>query len=185
LSAGINVERRCVVILRKARVNTEIRAPKVRTIDSTGKQVGILPRDEALALARMSNLDLVEVAANADPPVCRIMDYGKYRYEQTKKERLAKKHQHATRLKEIRLRPNIDDHDLLVKEKRVREFLEHGFKVKVSVRFRGREITHLDFGKEVLDKLAESVQDIGAVEMQPRLVSRFMTIVIGPTKSAE
>jgi len=136
-------------------------------------------------LARMSNLDLVEVAANADPPVCRIMDYGKYRYEQTKKEKVAKKHQHATRLKEIRLRPNIDEHDLAVKEKRAREFLEHGFKVKVSLRFRGREITHLHLGKEVLDKLAANVQDAGAVEMTPKLVGRFLTIVIGPIKSGE
>jgi translation initiation factor IF-3 len=156
----------------------------VRTIDSTGKQVGIVPLEEALSLARMSNLDLVEVAANADPPVCRIMDYGKYRYEQTKKEKLAKKHQHATRLKEIRLRPNIDEHDLLVKEKRVREFLEDGSKVKVSLRFRGREITHSEFGRDVLDKLATSVQDISAVEMSPKLVGRFLTMVIAPTKSA-
>jgi len=133
----------------------------------------------------MSNLDLVEVAANADPPVCRIMDYGKYRYEQTRKEKLAKKHQHATRLKEIRLRPNIDEHDLLVKERHAREFLQHGFKVKLSVRFKGRELAHLDLGRDVLDKLAASVQDVGAVEMQPKLVSRFMTMVIGPTKSAE
>jgi len=169
---------------RRVRVNTDIRALKVRTIDSTGKQVGILPRDEALNLARTSNLDLVEVAPNADPPVCRIMDYGKYRYEQTKKEKLAKKHQHASRIKEIRLRPNIGEHDLLVKEKRVREFLEHGFKVKVGVRFRGREMAHLEFGKEVLEKLAESVQDVGAVEMKPKVVGRFMTIIIGATKSA-
>jgi len=152
----------------------------VRTIDSTGKQVGILSLEEALALARMSNLDLVEVAATADPPVCRIMDYGKYRYEQTKKEKLAKKHQHAARIKEMRLRPNIDPHDLVVKEKHVREFLEDGLRVKVSVGFRGREITHLEFGKGVLDKLASNVQDVGAVEMEPRLVGRFMTMVIAP-----
>ncbi len=155
----------------------------MRTIDSTGKQVGVLPLEEALSLARMSDLDLVEVAANADPPVCRIMDYGKYRYEQTKKEKLAKKHQHATKLKEVRLRPNIEDHDLGVKEKRVREFLEHGFKVKASVAFRGREHAHREFGKEVLDKLAASVEDVGAVEAQPKMIGRFMTIVISPHKS--
>ena len=134
-------------------------------------------------MARMSNLDLVEVAANADPPVCRIMDYGKYRYEQTKKEKLAKKHQHATRIKEIRLRPNIEDHDLEVKEKRVREFLENGAKVKVSVAFRGREITHREFGKEVLDKLAGKLEDVGTVEMEARMIGRFMNIVIAPIKS--
>lgn len=155
----------------------------MRTIDSTGKQVGILPLEEALALARTSNLDLVEVAANADPPVCRIMDYGKYRYEQTKKEKTARKHQHATRIKEIRLRPNIEDHDLEVKQKRVREFLEHGFKVKVSVMFKGREITHAEFGKEVLDKLAAGVKDIGAMDAQPKLFGRFLTAIFGPTKS--
>jgi translation initiation factor IF-3 len=155
----------------------------VRTIDSTGKQAGILPLEEALSLARMSNLDLVEVAANADPPVCRIMDYGKYRYEQTKKEKLAKKHQHATKIKEIRLRPNIEDHDLAVKEKRVREFLESGAKVKVSVAFRGREITHREFGKEVLDKLAGKLEDVGTIEMEARMIGRFMNIVIAPIKT--
>jgi len=138
--------------------------------------------EEALALARASNLDLVEVAANADPPVCRIMDYGKYRYEQTRKEKLAKKHQHAIKLKEIRLRPNIEEHDLEVKEKHVREFLEHGSKVKVSVMFKGREITHLEFGKAVLDKLTAGLQDVGAVESSARLMGRFMTIVLAPTK---
>jgi translation initiation factor IF-3 len=172
-------------IHRRVRVNMQIRVPKVRTIDSTGKQVGILPVEEALSLARMSNLDLVEVAPQADPPVCRIMDYGKYRYEQTKKEKLAKKHQHATRIKEVRLRPNIEDHDLEVKEKHVREFLEHGFKVKASVAFRGREHAHREFGKEVLDKLAAGVEDIGAVETQPKMIGRFMTIVISPHKSGQ
>ena len=172
-----------MLIHHRVRVNTEIRAPEVRTIDSTGKQVGILPLGEALSMARSSGLDLVEVAADADPPVCRIMDYGKYRYEQTKKEKLAKKHQHATRIKEIRLRPNIEDHDLEVKERRVREFLEHGFKVKVSVAFRGREMAHSEFGREVLDKLAASVDDIGAAEGEPKMIGRFMTIFMAPAKS--
>jgi translation initiation factor IF-3 len=146
--------------------------------------VGILPLEEALNLARTSELDLVEVASNADPPVCRIMDYGKYRYEQTKKEKLAKKHQQATRIKEIRLRPNIEDHDLEVKGKHVREFLEHGFKVKASVAFKGREHAHREFGQEVLGKLAASVEDIGAVEAEPRMFGRFMTVVISPHKSS-
>ena len=165
------------------RLNNEIRAPKVRTVDSTGKQVGILPIKEALALAQASELDLVEVAPKADPPVCRIMDYGKYRYEQEKKERLAKKHQHLTRIKEIRLRPNIEEHDLQVKEKRARGFLEQGFKVKASVAFRGREHAHREFGQEVLQKLAASVQDIAAVEAEPKMMGRFMTIVMAPHKS--
>ncbi len=154
----------------------------MRTIDSTGKQVGIIPLEEALALARTNNLDLVEVAPSADPPVCRVMDYGKYRYELTKKEKLAKKHQHATRIKEIRLHPNIEEHDLQVKERQVREFLQHRFKVKVSVAFRGREITHSEFGKQVLDKLAASVADVAKIEAQPKMIGRFMTIVVGPAK---
>jgi translation initiation factor IF-3 len=145
--------------------------------------VGILPTKEALALAQASELDLVEVAPNADPPVCRIMDYGKYRYEQTKKEKLAKKHQHLTRIKEIRLRPNIEDHDLQVKQKRARGFLEEGSKVKASVAFRGREHAHREFGQEVLQKLAASVQDVAVVEAEPKMMGRFMTIILAPHKS--
>lgn len=145
--------------------------------------MGILPIKEALALAQASELDLVEVAPKADPPVCRIMDYGKYRYEQDKKEKLAKKHQHFSRIKEIRLRPNIEEHDLQVKEKRARGFLELGFKVKASVAFRGREHAHREFGQEVLQKLAASVQDVAVVEAEPKMMGRFMTMVMAPHKS--
>ena len=155
----------------------------VRTIDAIGKQIGILPIAEALALAREKDLDLVEVASTSDPPVCRVMDYGKYRYDQTKKEKIAKKHQHATKLKEIKLRPNIDNHDLGIKERRAREFLEEGHKVKVTVSFRGREMAHRELGREVLRKMGETLEDVGAVEMQPKITGRLMTMLIGPVKS--
>jgi len=134
-------------------------------------------------MAQEKNLDLVEVASNTEPPVCRIMNYGKYRYEQTRKQKTARKHQHSTKLKEIKLRPNIDQHDLGVKERRMREFLEHGFKVKVTVMFRGREMTHTEFGLKVLDDMAQKVEDIAAMEMRPKLAGRFMIAIIGPKKT--
>jgi translation initiation factor IF-3 len=128
-------------------------------------------------------LDLVEVAPDADPPVCRIMDFGKYRYEQTKKEKVSRKHQHSVRAKEIRLHPNIERHDLEIKEKQARQFLEGGHKVKLSVRFRGRQMAHPEFGHEVLNEIVERVKDVGAVEMRPKMMGRSMTLVIGPLKS--
>ena len=155
----------------------------MRTIDADGKQVGVLETVEALKMAQEKNLDLVEVAPNTDPPVCRIMNYGKYRYEQTKKEKTARKHQHSTKLKEIKLRPNIGAHDLEIKERRLREFLEHGSKVKMTVMFRGREMAHREFGREVLEGMAAKVEDIAAMEMRPKITGRFMTIIIGPKKS--
>ena len=164
-------------------INDQIRVPKVRTIDSDGKQVGILDTPEALQLAQEKNLDLVLVSPNTEPPVCRIMNYGKYRYEQTKKEKTARKHHHSARMKEIKLRPNIDKHDLQVKERRMREFLEYGFKVKVTMMFRGREMAHTQFGKEVLNDMALSVEDIAAIEMMPKIAGRYMTAIIGPKKS--
>lgn len=166
-----------------ARVNKEIRVPQVRTIDEEGKQVGILPIEEALRMAEARSLDLVEVAPQAKPPVARIMDYGKYRYEQTKKEKLAKKHQHAVRIKEIKLHPRIDQHDLEYKEKHAREFLEKGHKVKVTVQFKGRELSHIEFGQQLLTDMLNAVSDVGAMEMKPRLQSRRLSMVIGPLKS--
>jgi len=141
-----------------------------------------LPIEEAMRIAEEKNLDLVQVAANTNPPVCRIMDYGKYRYEQTKKEKTARKHQHASKMKEIKLRPNIEQHDLDVKERRVREFLEHGAKVKLTVMFRGREMAHKEYGKDVLMKVADNVEDLGSIEMAPKMTGRFMTAIIGPKK---
>lgn len=134
-------------------------------------------------MAAASKLDLVEVAPDSDPPVCRIMDFGKYRYEQTKKEKVSRKHQHAGRVKEIRLHPNIEPHDLEIKEKKARDFLEAGHKVKVTVRFRGRQMAHPEFGRQVLNDICEKVQDVGAVEMKPKMVARSMTLILGPLKS--
>jgi translation initiation factor IF-3 len=154
----------------------------VRTIDRDGKQVGVLPIDEALRLAEERDLDLVEVAPQADPPVCRIMDYGKYRYEQTRKEKLAKKHQHAVKIKELKLHPRIDPHDLAIKERHAREFLEKGNKVKVTVQFKGRELSHIEFGQQLLTDMLNAVSDVGAMEMKPRLQARRLSMVIGPLK---
>ena len=165
----------------KQRINEQIHVTPVRVIGSDGTQLGILPTEEAIQEARKADLDLVEVAPQERPPVCRIMDYGKYKYQQKKRQH--KGHTHQTKIKEIRLRPNIEDHDLEVKEKRVREFLGNGAKVKISVAFRGREITHREFGKEVLDKLAGKLEDVGTVEMEARMIGRFMNIVIAPIKS--
>ncbi len=141
-----------------------------------------MPLEEALKIAEEKKLDLVQVASSTTPPVCRIMDYGKFRYEQTKKEKTARKHQHATKMKEIKLRPNIEKHDFEVKERRMREFLEHGAKVKVTVMFRGREMAHREFGRDVLMRMAEKVEDLGAIEMHPKMAGRFMTAIIGPKK---
>ncbi len=134
-------------------------------------------------MAGAKGLDLVEVAPDADPSVCRIMDFGKYRYEQTKKEKISRKHQHSIKVKEIRLHPNIDPHDLIIKEKKAREFLETGHKVKLSIRFRGRQMAHPEFGHEVLNLIVEKVKDVGAVEMKPKMIGRNMTLMIGPLKS--
>ena len=144
--------------------------------------MGVLPIEEALRLAAERSLDLVEVAPQAQPPVCRIMDYGKYRYEQTKKEKLAKKHQQAVKIKEIKLHPRIDQHDLAIKEKHAREFLEKGHKVKVTVQFKGRELSHIEFGQQLLTDMLNAIDDVGAMEMRPRLQSRRLSMVIGPLK---
>ncbi|MBN1917325.1 MAG: translation initiation factor IF-3 [Verrucomicrobia bacterium] len=163
-------------------MNKGIRVPQVRTIDEAGKQVGVLPIEEALRLAQERSLDLVEVAPQAQPPVCRIMDYGKYRYEQTKKEKVAKKHQQAVKIKEIKLHPRIDPHDLTFKEKHAREFLEKGHKVKITVQFKGRELSHIEFGQQLLTDILNAVSDVGAMEMRPRLQSRRLSMVVGPLK---
>lgn len=165
------------------RVNNDIRASQVRTIDDQGRQVGILSIQEALDLAIKRNLDLVEVAPEATPPVCRIMDFGKYRYEQTRKEKEARKKQHVVKIKEVKFHPNIEDHDYGVKLKQISEFLEKGNKVKVTLVFRGREMMHMEFGKKVLDRLVGDISKVGAVEQTPKLLGRSMIMIIGPTKS--
>ncbi|MGC4190056.1 MAG: translation initiation factor IF-3 [Thermomicrobiales bacterium] len=164
-------------------MNERIRIREVRLIDDQGNQIGIIPTREALEMARERGLDLVEVAPNAVPPVCRLMDYGKFRYEQSRKERESRKSQHVTRVKEVRIEPKIGDHDLETKGRQAARFLEAGDKVKLSVLFRGRSITHPELGRELLDQLQEQLKDVGTVEQTPRMEGRTMTMYLAPAKA--
>jgi translation initiation factor IF-3 len=168
----------------QTRVNDQIRVPRVRLIDENGGQLGIKTTDEARDYAYGKNLDLVEVAAQADPPVARVMDYGKYRYEQEQKAKLARKHQTQIHVKEIKLRPKIGDHDYETKKGHVERFLNQRAKVKDTIMFRGREREHPERGRDLLMRLADDVKDIGAIETQPLLEGRNMTMVLAPTKKA-
>jgi len=161
-------------------VNETIRAREVRLIDANGDQLGVKSRNEALDIARKRELDLVLVAPGAKPPVCRIMDYGKYRYEQQKKEKEARKKQRVINVKEVRFSPGIGDHDFNTKLRNARKFLENGDKVKASVRFRGRAITHKELGRDVLERLAEEVKDIATVESKARMEGRQMFMMLAP-----
>jgi translation initiation factor IF-3 len=161
-------------------VNQEIKAPMIRVIGSEGAQLGIIPLQEGLKVAREGGLDLVEVAPQADPPVCRIMDYGKFKYQQSKKIQEAKKKQTIIHVKEVKLRPNTESHDLETKLRHVRKFLEKKNKTKISLLFRGREIIYLEAAKNTLHRIAESIKDIGVVEQQPRLEGRNMNMIIAP-----
>jgi len=161
-----------------------IRAPKVRLIGESGEQLGIKGSDEAREYAWGKNLDLVEVAAQADPPVAKVMDYGKYRYEQEQKAKVARKHQVSINVKEIKLRPKIGIHDYNTKKGHVERFLNQRAKVKVTIMFRGRETTHPERGRDLLLRLAEEVKEIGQVESPPLLDGRNMVMMLGPTKSA-
>jgi translation initiation factor IF-3 len=153
-------------------------------IDAEGEQVGIVSIDDAKEAAADRGLDLVEVAPNARPPVVRIMDYGKYKYEQARKAREAKKKQHQVRVKEIKLRPKIEEHDLNFKSGHARRFLEEGNKVKLTMMFRGREMTHPELGEEVLEEFAESLSDVGQIEIQAKLEGRNMTMVLAPKRNS-
>src|SRR5690625_2628303 len=161
-------------------VNEKIRAKEVRLIDSNGDQLGVKSRKEALEIAETRNLDLVLVAPNAKPPVGRIMNYGKYRYEQQKKEKEARKKQRVINVKEVRFTPRIGDHDFNTKLRNARKFIEKGDKVKASVRFRGRAITHKDLGQEVLNRLAEEMKDIASVQIKPKMEGRNMFMMLAP-----
>ncbi|MEQ6375703.1 translation initiation factor IF-3 [Bacillaceae bacterium S4-13-58] len=161
-------------------VNENIRAREVRLIDVNGEQLGVKSRQEALDLAQTANLDLVMVAPNAKPPVCRIMDFGKYRYEQQKKDKEARKNQKIINIKEVRLSPNIEEHDFNTKLRNARKFLEKGDKVKASIRFRGRAITHKEIGQEVLERLAKECEDLCTVETKPKMEGRSMFIMLAP-----
>ena len=166
------------------RINDRIRVPRVRVVDADGHQVGIIATDEALRMAQDQDLDLVEVAAQADPPVARIMDYGKYKYEQAVRQREARKRQSHVVVKEMKMRPKIDRHDYDTKKGHVVRFLRQGAKVKVTIMFRGREMIHPEIGQQLLDRLADDVSDIAKVETQPKLDGRNMTMVLGPLKEA-
>jgi translation initiation factor IF-3 len=169
-----------LTITREFRINDRIRVREVRLIDDEEGQIGIVPLQQALQMARDKGLDLVEVAPNAVPPVCRILDYGKFKYEQSKKEREARKHQHNVVLREIRMKPKIDDHDVDFKTRTVEKLLKEGDKVKVSVMFRGREVTHPQIGRALLDRIYDRVKDVGTIEKQPAMEGRFMTMILAP-----
>jgi translation initiation factor IF-3 len=164
----------------RTNVNQDIRARQVRVIDPEGNQIGVIPIEQALAAAAEFGLDLVEVSPNADPPVCKIMDYGRYRYEQTKKKHEAKKKQASFKLKEIKVRPKTGEHDLKVKVDHIKEFLSKKDKVKVTVMFRGREIALTQMGMQLLDKVAAQIQDIAVVEQTPKFESRTLFMVLAP-----
>jgi translation initiation factor IF-3 len=173
--------RRSAAIRDRFRINNRIRAPQVRLIDENGAQLGIVTLREALTIADQRGLDLMEVAPNAVPPVCRIVDYGKFRYEQTKKDREARKNQKQAELKEVRLKPKTDDHDLDVKAKQARKFLLAGDKVKFTVRFRGREIFHPDIGREMLEQMAEDLRDVATIEQRPLMEGRALSLLLAPS----
>lgn len=169
-------------LINKIRLNNEITAQTVRLIGADGSQLGIVSRNDALAQAEEAGMDLAEIAPNAQPPVAKILDWGKYRYEQTKQENKSRKHQKAVEIKQVRLGLKIGDHDLQVKLRSARKFLEEGNKVKVSLRFRGREITHPDLGKAVLDRFMAAVADIANQEQAPQMTGRDLNMVVAPRK---
>ncbi|HEX9062031.1 MAG TPA: translation initiation factor IF-3 [Clostridia bacterium] len=163
-------------------MNTEIRDREVRLIDTDGSMLGVMSSNEAQKLAVAKNLDLVKIVSNAVPPVCKIMDYGKCMFEQDKKEKEARKNQKIVSIKEVRLSATIEDHDFDFKVKSANKFLQHGDKVKVSIRFRGREMKYTVTGKDVLQKFAEAVTDVGMVEKPPKLEGKSMMMIINPKK---
>jgi translation initiation factor IF-3 len=162
------------------RINEQIRIREVRLIDDEGNQRGIIPTTEALGLAREKGLDLVEVAPQSRPPVCRLLDYGKYKFEQEKKNREAKKKQKLVKMREVRMQPKIEEHDLQFKTKHIQEFLEEGNKVKVTIRFRGRELAHTELGRDVLLKIQEMLDTQFSVDKNPAMEGRFMSMILSP-----
>ncbi len=164
----------------RVRVNRQIRISPIRVIAPDGSQLGVMSVDEALAAAQERGLDLVEVAPLARPPVAKIMDYGKFKFEQAKAARAAKKKQHVIHLKEVKFRPGIDDHDFAFKTRHAREFLEDGNKVKVTMMYRGRQMAHLELGREVLERVAAALKDVAKIEQEARLEGRNMSMVLAP-----
>ena len=168
-------------INEKVRVNRQIRISPVRVIDPAGEQIGILPIERAMEIAEEQGLDLVEVAPMARPPVCRIMDYGKFKYEEQRQAREARKKQHHVQLKEVKMRPGIEDHDFDFKVRHARKFLEEGNKVKLTMMFRGRQMAHPEYGRKVLDRVFQELQDVSKIEAHPMLEGRSMVMVLAPT----
>ncbi len=184
---GIDIHSLLVVSIRsvcqckpRTRVNNQIRISPVRVISDTGEQLGVMPVEDALREAGERGLDLVEVAPDARPPVVKIMDYGKYRYEQDKAAKAAKKKQHVIHMKEVKFRPGISQHDFDFKVRHAKSFLGEGNKVKLTMMFRGRQVTHPELGQEVLARVLEELQDLAKVEVEPKLEGRNMTMVLAP-----
>jgi len=169
-----------ILISKDLRINEEIVVKEMRLVDDANNQLGIVSRQEALRIAEERRLDLVEIAPRANPPVCRLMDYGKYKYEQSKKEKEAKKKQKIIQVKEVKLRPNIEEHDYQVKLRSAMKFLQSGNKVKATIMFRGREIVHAPKGKEILSRIAKELEEIAVVERFPKLEGRNMIMVLTP-----
>ncbi|WP_236404698.1 translation initiation factor IF-3 [Microaerobacter geothermalis] len=167
-------------IIKEHQINEEIRAREVRLIGPDGSQIGIKPLREALEIAERFNLDLVNISPNANPPVCRIMDYGKFKFEQSKKEKESRKNQKVVNVKELRLSPTIEEHDFQTKLRNAKKFLENGDKVKLTIRFKGRQITHAEIGQKVLEQLAKEVEDISVVERTPKIEGRSMIMILAP-----
>jgi len=162
------------------KVNREIRAPKVRVISETGEQVGVITLHEAIAMAEQAGLDLVEIVPGSVPPVCKIINYGKFRYDQTKREKESKKARHQIKVKEVKIKPNIDPHDLETKMRHARDFLAKGHKVKITCTFRGREMLHADIGEKLVRKVCEDLEDVATPEVIPKMLGRVLSVVLAP-----
>ena len=170
---------------RRLRINDMIRVPEVRLISADGRQAGVVSTDQAMELARDNGLDLVEVSPMARPPVCKILDYGKYKFEQEKRIKESKRKQKLGKLKEIRMQPKIETHDLQFKARQVRQFLEEGNKVKVTIRFRGRELAHTEIGRDVLGRILKILVDAAVLERRPQMEGRFMSMFLSPGPAAK
>lgn len=162
------------------RVNKQIRVPKVRLINENGEQVGVVAINEALEMAEEAGLDLVEVVPTSSPPVCKIINYGKFRYDQTKREKESKKAQHQVKVKELKVKPNIDEHDLMTKVRQAREFLVKGNKVKVTCTYRGREMAHPEIGEKIVRRVCDELSDVSTPETTPKRMGRFLITVLAP-----
>ena len=170
---------------RRLRINDMIRVPEVRLISADGRQAGVVSTEQAMELARENGLDLVEVSPMARPPVCKILDYGKYKFEQEKRIKESKRKQKLGKLKEIRMQPKIETHDLQFKARQVRQFLEEGNKVKVTIRFRGRELAHTEIGRDVLGRILKILVDAAVLERRPQMEGRFMSMFLSPGPAAK